>query len=95
MIWVVIIIVGIVIWAVISNRGGVIPPPKPPPNPPEPVPDPDPHYWKWQLVDITTQRWADYCAYMKKITTDTLMALELQKKVLIDGKWERFYKWVS
>jgi len=45
---------------------------------------PDPWYWKWPLIDDTTQRWADYCKYMQKITTDTLVALEM-----------RFYKWVS
>jgi len=55
----------------------------------------DPHFHMWQLVDETTERWRNYCDYMKKITTDTLMALELQKKVLIDGKWKRFYHWVS
>jgi len=45
---------------------------------------PDPHSWKWQQVDITTERWANYCEYMKKITSDTLVALEM-----------KFYKWVS
>jgi len=45
---------------------------------------PDPHPWKWKLVDDTTQRWADYCEYMQRITSDTLVALEM-----------RFYKWVS
>jgi hypothetical protein len=55
---------------------------KPTPNPPGP--EPDPHFWKWQLVDITTERWKNYCDYMKKITSDTLVALEM-----------KFYKWVS
>ena len=95
MIWVIGIIVGLIILAMIFSKGAIVPPPEPPPNPPEPVPDPDPHPGKWQLVDKTTQRWADYCAYMKKITTDTLMALVLQKQVLIDGKWVKFYHWVS
>ncbi len=46
--------------------------------------NPDPHFHKWQQVDITTERWADYCKYMKKITSDKLVALEM-----------KFYKWVS
>lgn len=46
--------------------------------------NPDPHFNKWQQVDITTERWADYCEYMQKITSDTLVALEM-----------KFYKWVS
>ena len=54
----------------------------------KPTPDPepiiDPHYWKWQLIDKTTQRWIDYSNYMQKITSDTLVALEM-----------KFYKWVS
>jgi len=83
MFWVILIIVGLVIIA-IFNKKEVMPPPTPPPNPPEPVPDPDPHYWKWQLVDETTERWKDYTEYMKRITSDTLVALEM-----------KFYKWVS
>lgn len=46
--------------------------------------NPDPHFHKWQLVDVTTERWKNYCNYMQKITTDTLVALEM-----------KFYKWVS
>jgi len=84
MIWVILIIVGLIILAAIFGRGGIVPPPTPPPTPPEPVPDPDPHYWKWQLVDETTERWGNYCNYMKRITSDTLVALEM-----------KFYKWVS
>ena len=84
MIWIGLIIIGLIILVAIYRKGGVVPPPTPPPNPPEPVPDPDPHEWKWQLVDTTTQRWADYCDYMQKITSDTLVALEM-----------KFYKWVS
>lgn len=57
--------------------------------------NPDPHFHKWKLVDTTTERWKNYCNYMKKITTDALLALELQKKVLVDGVWKRFYRWVS
>ena len=56
---------------------------------------PDPHFHMWQLIDETTERWKNYCDYMKRITTDTLMALELKKKVLIDGKLKNFYQWVS
>jgi len=44
----------------------------------------DPHFHKWQQVDTTTERWADYCGYMKKITSDTLVALEM-----------KLYKWIS
>lgn len=58
--------------------------PRPSPNPPVPVPDPDPHYWKWPLIDKTTERWKNYCNYMKNITSDTLVALEL-----------KLYKWIS
>ena len=59
-------------------------PPEPGPTPePEPEP-PDPHFYKWQLVNITTERWKNYCEYMKKITSDTLVALEM-----------KFYQWVS
>ncbi|MHA1304812.1 MAG: hypothetical protein ACTSPI_14030 [Candidatus Heimdallarchaeaceae archaeon] len=82
MFWVILVIVGLVIIA-IFNKKEVIPP-APPPNPPEPVPDPDPHYWKWQLVDKTTERWKNYSDYMKRVTSDTLVALEM-----------KFYKWVS
>ena len=46
--------------------------------------NPDPHFHKWQQVDTTTERWANYCGYMRKITTDTLVALEM-----------KLYKWVS
>jgi len=91
MVIIIIVVIGIIV-AVLYKKYST---PKPSPYPPVPVPDPDPHYWKWQLVDKTTERWKNYCDYMKKITSDTLMALELQKKVLIDGKWKKFYKWVS
>ena len=74
MIWIILIIVGIIILALIfSKKDGDI---TPEPN--------DPWPWKWPLIDDTTQRWADYCKYMERITTDTLVALEM-----------RFYKWVS
>jgi len=95
MVFIIIGIVVLIIIAIVYSKRGVIPPPVPPPTPPEPVPDPDPHYWKWRLVDETTERWKSYCDYMKRITSDTLLALELQKKVLIDGVWKRFYRWVS
>ena len=84
MIWVILAIVGLIILAMIFSKKGIIPPPEPSPNPPEPVPDPDPHPWKWQLIDETTERWKEYCEYMTKITSDTLVALEM-----------KFYKWVS
>lgn len=79
MIWVILIIIGLIILAVVySKKDGVMPEPEPGP------PEPDPHYWKWQLVDTTTERWIKYVDYMKRITTDTLVALEM-----------KFYKWVS
>ena len=86
MIWVVLAIVGLIILVMIFSKkdDGVIPepgPPEPEPEPPEPN---DPWHWKWPLIDATTERWANYCNYMKKITTDTLVALEM-----------KFYKWVS
>jgi hypothetical protein len=57
--------------------------------------NPDSHFWKWQQVDTSTDRWKNYCEYMKKITSDSLLAVELQKKILVDGVWKRFYRWVS
>ena len=57
--------------------------------------NPDPHFWKWQQVNITTKRWKNYCNYMKKITSESLLATELQKKVLVNGIWKKFYQWVS
>jgi len=77
MIWIILIIIGLVVLAMIFSKkdGGVIP---------EPEPKPDPHYWKWQQVNTTTERWSDYLDYMERITTDTLVALEM-----------KFYKWVS
>jgi len=73
MVWIIgiLILVGIYFLLRKKNNGVV----------PEPV---DPHFWKWQQVDKTTERWADYCEYMQKITSDTLVALEM-----------KFYKWVS
>ena len=88
---VVIGIIVLIIIAIIFGRKYLVPPP----NPPVPVPDPDPHYKKWQLVNKTTERWKNYCDYMKRITSDALLAAELQKKVLVNGVWKKFYKWVS
>jgi len=68
MIWIVLIIAGILVLFILNRSKS----------------KPDPHFWKWQQVDKTTERWADYCGYMKKITSDTLVALEM-----------KFYKWVS
>jgi len=68
MVWIILIILGILALIVLSGC----------------KPDPDPHFHKWQQVDTTTERWKDYCDYMKKITSDTLVALEM-----------KFYKWVS
>lgn len=86
-----IIVIVLVILAWILGKKYIVPPPKPP----KPVPDPDPHYWKWQLNIKTTERWKNYCNYMRKITSDSLLALELQKKVLVEGIWKKFYQWVS
>ena len=55
----------------------------------------DSHFWKWKLIDASTTRWKNYCEYMKKITSDSLLDIELKKKVLINGIWRRFYRWVS
>lgn len=89
MVWIILIIIGIL--ALYLTGCGR----KPPINPPVPVPDPDPHYKKWQLVDKTDERWKGYCDYMKRITSDALLAAELQKEVRINGVWKKFYKWVS
>ncbi len=92
MVIIIIVVIGIIV-AILYKK---YMPPKPSPYPPVPVPDPDPHYKKWQLVDKTTERWKNYCDYMKKrITSDALLATELQKKVLVNGVWKKFYKWVS
>jgi hypothetical protein len=80
MIIVIIVVVGIIV-AILYKK---YMPPKPSPYPPVPVPDPDPHYHKWPLIDETTERWIDYCQYMKKITTDALVASEM-----------KLYKWIS
>ena len=75
----------------------VIPnPPGPEPLPPEPSPEPipDPNKHKWHLVDTSTSRWAAYVEYMtntKKITKDSLLALELMKT--ING--EKHYVWTA
>ena len=89
MVWVIGILILAGLYFFSRKSGEVIPEPNPepdppePPEPPDPVP-PDPHYDKWQLVDKTTDRWKDYSDYMQKITSDTLVALEM-----------KFYKWVS
>jgi len=68
------------------------PDPEPEPDPdPEPDPIPDPNYYRWHLVDTTTDRWAAYFDYMQKITKDSLMALEMMKTV--DGN--KHYIWTS
>lgn len=81
----VVVIIGIIIlvvWSLLKKNEQVEPEPPVPPTPPTPAPDP--HFHMWQLIDETTERWRDYCNYMKRITSDTLVALEM-----------RFYKWVS
>jgi len=55
-----------------------------PPNPPVPVPDPDPHFKKWPQIVRTTELWKNYCNYMHKITSDSLVATEM-----------KLYKWIS
>jgi len=89
MVWI-LVILGILLVVFLSGCGR-----KPPVDPPVPVPDPDPHYKKWQLVDKTDERWKGYCDYMKGITSDALLAAELQKEVLVNGVLKKFYKWVS
>jgi len=95
MIWI-LIILGLVVVIFLSGCKKTIipnpPEPKPEPEPPGPI---DPHPWKWQLVDLTTERWKNYCEYMKRMASDTLLAAELRKKVLVDGVWKYFYHWVS
>lgn len=86
---VVVIIIVLIIIAVIFGKKFVKP------GPLVPVPDPDPHYCKWQLNVKTTKRWKDYCTCMMLMTSDSLIALELQRKVLVNGVWKKFYRWVS
>ena len=77
MIWIILIIVGLIILAIIfSKKDGVTPEPEPEPK--------DPWPWKWPLIDDTTEQWTNYCEYMKKITSDALVASEM-----------KLYKWVS
>lgn len=78
MIFIIIVVIAILLW--IFGKKYIIPPP----NPPVPVPDPDPHYHKWPLIDKTTERWTDYCQYMKEVTTDAMVAAEM-----------KLYKWIS
>jgi len=79
MVWIILIIIGVLVLILTGCKS-----------------NPDPHYHKWQLVDKTTERWKNYCDYMKKrIISDALLAAELQKKVLVNGVWKKFYKWVS
>lgn len=54
--------------------------------------EPDRTFYKWQLVDKTTERWKKYMGGMAYVTRDTLMALEMIKKGE-DGK--RFYVWTA
>ena len=88
MVWIIVGIVALIILAIIYSKkdNGVTPEPEPPtpPEPPEPPEPNDPWPWKWPLIDDTTERWTNYCAYMQKITSDTLVALEM-----------KFYNWVS
>jgi len=48
-------------------------------------------FYRWQLVDETTERWAKYLEGMRLITSEARLALELRKTV--DGK--RFYVWTA
>lgn len=73
MVWIIGILILVVLYFLLRKKNnGVVPGPV------------DPHFWKWQQVDTTTECWTNYCNYMKKITSDTLVALEM-----------KFYKWVS
>jgi len=95
MFWILaILLIGVAILLSGCKPKPIIPnPPGPEPLPPEPSPTPipDPVFYKWHLVDMTTDRWARYFAYMQKITSDSLMALEMIKT--IDGK--KFYIWTA
>lgn len=89
-----IVLIGVVIYFITNKKPPIDPDPNPEPDPdpnPEPEPLPDPVYYKWQLVDTTTDRWKRYIEGMKGITSDTLMALEMIKTV--DGK--KFYVWTA
>jgi len=92
-----IVAIGIVLLLAGCKKKPIIPnPPGPEPLPPEPQPEPlpDPIYYKWHMVNTTTQRWANYVEYMqntKKITKDSLLALEMIKTV--DGK--KHYVWTA
>jgi len=95
MFWILaILLIGVAILLSGCKPKPIIPnPPGPEPLPPEPSPTPipDPAKYKWHLVDMTTERWAKYFAYMQRITTDTRMAQEMIKTV--DGK--KFYVWTA
>ena len=94
MIWILLILlIGIVLY--FSGCTPITPTPDPEPIPdpdPEPEPIPDPVFYKWHLVDMTTERWARYFEYMQRITKDSLMALEMMKR---DENGKHFYVWTE
>jgi len=53
---------------------------------------PDPHSYKWQQVNITTERWARYIEGMGYINSDTKVALEMRRK---DEDGKPFYIWTA
>jgi len=97
-----ILIVGVLFYVFVIMKKKVIPNPPgptPPPVPPEPGPL-DPTFYKWQFVDAVvkaTEMWAKYIEGVKNITTDTLLALELRRKVKDPetGKLVYFYVWTA
>ena len=95
MFWILaILLIGVAILLSGCKPKPIIPnPPGPEPLPPDPPPEPlpDPIYSRWQQIDKSSPDWLAYCEYMKKITSDSLLALELIKTV--DGK--KFYVWTA
>jgi len=98
MIWIIgiLVIVALIFFTGCSPKPIIPNPPGPEPLPPDPpiTPLPDPLFYRWHLVNTDTLRWAGYVEYMtntKKITKDSLLALEMMKKV--DGK--PFYVWTA
>lgn len=49
-------------------------------------------FYRWNLVDETTERWAKYLEGMKNVNRDTLLALEMRKT---DENGKRFYVWTA
>jgi hypothetical protein len=94
MIWILVILGFVVFYFLFGRKKKIIPnPPDPDPTPdPDPDPGPDPTFYRWQLVDKTTKRWAKYLLGMAYVNSDTWMAYEMVKK---DENGKRFYVWTA